>query len=451
MLHTLYLWLRKPFDQIFENPIFRRLVKNSGYLFSTTGISAAFGMLQGILVARLLGVENFGILAAIVTFTSIINNFASFRMSELVIKYVGHYSEVGDQPRAAAVFKLAALAEVAASLVAFGLVCLLAPLGAQYLAKNPSTAYLFVIYGLVLLLNLIPESSTGMLQIFDRFRRMGGLLVAGSFVTLVLVALVFLLHGSLLGILLAYLVGKVIGSAALTIAALLEASRRWGRDWWRTPLSLLGPQKRELARFAFSTNISASLSLVTKDSELLWVSLFRSPVETGYYKLALTLSNFVQMPVSPLPQSTYPELSRQVAHKQWNNFRYILRQGSYLAGGYTLAATLFLVVFGRPLIALFYKPDFLPAYPALIILLIGLLAANIFYWRRSALLALGYAGFPAKLNLVLAALKLVGILIFVPKYGYLACAALLSAFYWVGSIASVIKIRAVLPRQVEAS
>ena len=32
-------------------------LKNSGYLFSATGISAMIGMLQGILVARLLGVR----------------------------------------------------------------------------------------------------------------------------------------------------------------------------------------------------------------------------------------------------------------------------------------------------------------------------------------------------------------------------------------------------------
>ncbi len=451
MLHAISIRLRKLFDRIFDNVIFRRLVKNSGYLFSSTGISAVLSMVQGILVARLLGVENYGILAAIITFTSTINNFASFRMSELVIKYVGHYSEVGDQPRAAAVFKAAALAEVAASFVAFGLVYLLAPLGARYLAKDPNTANLFVFYGVVLLANLIPESSTGLLQTFDRFRRMSGLVVAASLITLALIIVVYLLHGSLAGILFAYLAGKVIGSAGLTAAALIEASHRWGRDWWRAPVNLLRRQGGELAHFAINTNLSASLSLITKDNEVLWVSLFRNPVEAGYYKLALTLTNFVEMPVSPLPQATYPELSRLAARQRWDNFRYILRQGSIMAGVYSLVATLFLVLFGRPLIAFFYTPEFLPAYPALLILLAGYLVANIFYWRRSALLALGHAGYPTKLNLVLAALKLIGILIFVPKYGYLACAALLAGFYWVGSIASLIKIRAVLPQQVEAS
>jgi O-antigen/teichoic acid export membrane protein len=441
MYQYLYVRFHKVFERLFENELFRRVIKNSGYLFSTTGISAAFSMLQGILAARLLGVEAFGILGAITTFTSFVNKFVSFRMGELVVKYVGHYSETGDDLHAAAIFKLAALVEMLASLVAFSLVLLLAPFGARFLAKDPNTANLFAIYGVIVLANLIAESSMGLLQIYDRFRSVALLQLLQSAVTLVLIAVAYFMHGSLVHILLAYVAGKMTGAVGLTISAFVEAARKWGTTWWRAPLGLLRSQTRELARFAVSTNISASLSLVTKDSEVLWVSLFRTPVETGYYKLALALANMVQMPVSPLPQATYPEISRQVARKHWANVRYILRQGSRLAGGYTLVTSLFLVAFGRPLIAWLYKPEFLPAYPALLILLVGFLFANTFYWRRLVLLALDRADFPAKLNMVLASLKIIAIFLLVPQYGYLASAALLAGFYLVGSLISVWKIR----------
>ncbi len=93
-------------------------------------------MLQGILVARLLGVDGYGIVGVITLFTGMVNNLISFRMGELVIKYVGEATEAGDEQQAAAVFKLAALVEMGASLVAFVLLVLLAPLAAQYLAKD---------------------------------------------------------------------------------------------------------------------------------------------------------------------------------------------------------------------------------------------------------------------------------------------------------------------------
>ena len=437
-------WLNKQYHKLFENELIRRMIINASYLFSTNGISAVLSMLQGILTARLLGVAGFGILGTITLFISTINNLASFRMSELVVKYIGHYTENGDQRRAAAIFKAAALTEMLASLFAFVLIILLAPIGARYFAKDPGIAPLFTIYGLVVLANFIAETSTGFLQITDRFRRIAGLNLVQSIITLFIITLCYLYGGNLTSILLAYLIGKTFGALGITISALTEASKRWGSKWWQTPLGLLRQQWRELAQFAVSTNISATISLVTKDSEILWVSLLGNPLQAGYYKLALALANIVQMPVEPLPQATYPELSRQVARRNWNNLRYILRQGSRLAGGYSLLMTLTLILIGRPIIQFIYKPEFLPAYPALIILLIGLLVANTFYWRRIALLAMGRADFPAKINFILAILKAGGILLLVPRYGYLASAALLSVFYISGSAISVLKIRSLI-------
>ncbi len=429
MFNALYQPIRAYLDKLFQSQIIRRLVKNSGYLFSATGISAALSMVQGILTARLLGVANYGLLGSIMLFASVINKFASFRMSELIIKYIGKHNEERDLQQAAAVFKAASLAEMLASILAYALIWLLAPLGAVYLAKDASLVDWFRLYGVIVLANLIAESSTGLLQIFDRYRNIAVLGVAQSLVSLAFISLTYLLHGGMQEILLAYIAGKVVSASGLTFLAWQEARRQWGAGWWRVPLGLLRPQARELAHFAVSTNISASLNLVNKDSELLWVSFFRTPIETGYYRLALSLANLIQMPVSPLPQATYPELSREVARKDWPSVSHILRQGSRMAGLYSLAATLVLALGGTIIIRFFYGTDYLPAYPALIILLAGFFAANLFYWNRIALLALGRPDYPTRVNLVMAALKVAGILLLVPRFGYLASAALLAGYY----------------------
>ena len=151
------------FNHLFGNELIQRVVKNSGYLFSATGVAAALSMVQSILVARLLGVTDFGILGTITLFTSVVNKFASFRMSELVIKYVGEYTVAGDEIRAAAVFKTAGILETLTSVFAFGLIWLLAPLGAQYLAKDVGMTFWFVLYGLIVLANFMAESSTGLI------------------------------------------------------------------------------------------------------------------------------------------------------------------------------------------------------------------------------------------------------------------------------------------------
>jgi O-antigen/teichoic acid export membrane protein len=190
--------------------------------------------------------------------------------------------------------------------------------------------------------------------------------------------------------------------------------------------------------------LSATINLVNKDAELLWVSFFSNLEQAGYYKLALALANVVQMPVAPLPQATYPELSREVSRSGWGNVRYILRQGSWMAGGYTALAGISLIIFGPLVIRWIYGAEFLPSYPALVILLVGYQIANTFYWNRAALLALGHPEYPTKVNLVAAVAKIILALILLPRYGYLGSAALLSGYYIFSVLLNVRKTRQLL-------
>ncbi len=431
-----------------ENVLLRRIIRNASYLLSSNVVIMALSMLQGAISARILGVEGIGYLGAITAFSTVINRFTSFRMGELVIKYVGQHQENGDPTRAAAVFKLAAIGEILVSLLAFILIWLLAPLRASYLEGNDGLTFLFTIYGFTVLANLITESSTGLLQLFDRFRRIAIVNVIQGIVTLSLITLTWLLGGDLLDVLLAYLVGKIVNALGLSLTALVQAGQAWGNDWWKVPLNTLRQQFRELAKFAINTNLSSSLTSVNKsDTEIFIVSLFTSPIQAGYYKITLALANVLHIPVMPLPQSTYPELSRAASKRSWKEMRYILRQGSRLAGAYSFLAGLALIILGRFLIQTIYTPDFLPAYDGLVLLTIGIFIANTFYWARTSLLSLGLPYIPTIVNLVLAIIKLTGMIILLPKLGYLGAAIMLAINFALGNSTLAIKARAEIKRQ----
>ena len=417
------------FARIIKNELIRRIVLNSGYLFSATGVAAAISMLQSILAGRLLGPSTFGILGSITAFTSVINRFASFRMNELVVRYVGYYEEQGDQQRAAAIFKMAGLLEISGSLVAFALIWILAPMGAKLFANEPDLADWFRVYGLVVLANLIFESANGILQIFNRFHIIAIVTAVQSVITFLIIAVAFFAKWGLVAVVIAYMVGKTVGSLVITLYALRQAQQSWGAGWWRIPLGLLSDQKRSLLTFAFSTNISSTVSLVAKDSEVLWVSAFIGTTQAGYYKTALALTNLLQLPVSPLPKATFPELSREIARQNWGNVRYILRQGSRLAAAYSVPVTIVLILIGQPLIHLTYGAEYLPTYPALVILLFGFTFVNIFYWNRVALLSLARPVFPTLVNFVGMLIKVSLIFHLAPNYGYLVFAVLLSGYY----------------------
>jgi O-antigen/teichoic acid export membrane protein len=444
--------LKRWSERFLRNPLLQRVLRNSGYLLSANTTAMAMSFAQSVLAARLLLPAGFGLLEVITVFASNLNRLTSFRMGELVISYVGSFSARGEHGRAAALFKAAGLTEIGSSLVAYALVVGLAPLGARFLGHDPSTASLFTLYGLVLLANLMAESSTALLQFFNQFRLIAAFTVGQGLLTLVLIAAAYVTRGSLAAtaeiargnltmVVLAYLVGKAAGALAITVAALLQAGRHWGAAWWRAPLSRLNGRWRELGTFAFSTNVTATLNLVTRDSSSLWLSFFASPLQVGYYKVARALMNILLVPVDPLIDTTYREVAIEVAGKRWANVRYLLRSGSLLSAAWTLPTSLFLAVFGGWVIRLTYSPAYAAAYAPLLILLVGIAAVNIFYWNRSVLLPLGMPSFPTKVSLVAAILEVIGIIVLVPRLGASGMALMLTLFFL--STASVLVAKTV--------
>jgi O-antigen/teichoic acid export membrane protein len=416
-------------ERFLRNPLLQRVIRNSGYLFSAKTGSAALSFGQSVLAGRLLGVAGLGTLGAITQFSGLINRLTSFRMGDLVVSYVGEFSSQDKPHHAAAVFKAAGLVEITTSAIAYGLVVALSSMAARLLAPDQNLAGLFAFYGLTVLVNLMAESANGLLQIYDRYRLIAAITLGQSVATLVLITAAYLAHGGLLMVVGAYLAGKALWAISISAAAIWQARRAWGGGWWRAPLSLLASRRREMVRFAVSTNVTGTLTLITRDSEMLWLNALSTPVQAGYYKLALAFTNVVLIPVDPLISTTFREVAREVGGKRWENVRYLLRSGSLISAAFTIPAALGLAVLGPWVISLTYGPAFLPAYVPLLVLLAGVLVINIFYWNRNTLLPMGLPEYPTKVYLVGAILRVLGILTLVPSLGAVGMAALLSAFF----------------------
>jgi O-antigen/teichoic acid export membrane protein len=228
--------------------------------------------------------------------------------------------------------------------------------------------------------------------------------------------------------------GKIVWGVSVSILAWVEARRQWGAGWWRAPLGSLRESWRGLVRFGVSTNLSGTIKLFTRDSEMLWLGAFSTPLQVGYYKIAKAIVNVLMMPITPLISTSYREVAREVASKQWDNVRYLLRSGTILAAAWTLPAAVGLVIFGRWVVGL-YGVEFLPiSYESLLILLVGVIAANILFWNQLILLPLGMPDYPTKVQFFVAIGKIVGTILLVPLWGANAMAALFSGYLLLTSL-----------------
>lgn len=384
------------------------------------------------MVTRLLGPAGFGLLGVVMAFASTINSLFSFRMSELVVRYGGEYLNTDQKEKASAVIKAAAWTEGIVSLLAFIVVNLTANFAETYISKTSGTAWMFTIFALGLLANFNTETSTGILQITSRIKLQGTLnLTQAVFTTLIIVG-AFFFNGSITIVLIAYLVGKSIIGLGMFIAAQIQLRKALGNKWWRIPFSVI-TEAREMIFFAISSNISATIIKIFRESELIWVGFFLDTTAVGYYRVAYTIVHFLSIPADSLIATTFPEINRLVVENAWGRLKDFLRKITTLSFAYNLALGLGLILFGRWVIRIYSGSEFLDAYPALFALTIGLVFNYILFWNRPLLLSLGLPEYPIYVTLIAGLLKLALSFVFVAQYGIIAAGALLS-FYYIASV-----------------
>jgi O-antigen/teichoic acid export membrane protein len=439
-------FLQKIYSCLREDALLQRVLRNSSYLFGSNTISAMLNVVQGIFVVRLLGDAGYGLFTIVTDFTSNTNRLLSFRMSEVVVKYVGEALVQENKERAAALVKGIGLTESVTSLLAYLVLLALSAWGARTFADNISVAYLFQFYGLFLLANLIYETSVGVLQTTDKFNRVALANFYQSIVTTLLIIFAFVSGWGILGILTAYLIGKTIAAIMIAVFAVRELNNKLGAEWIRAPLGLITDWK-SILRFAFSTNLNGTVNLFARDNLRLYLAAFLPDAQVGYFKLASHLVNLVMLPIEPFIWPTYTEITRTVAQRQWQATRRLLKQVSTIGAAWTLLAGGGLIALGWWIIPFLYGSEMAPAYLCLVILLIGYAFANVFNWNRPLLLALGQPGYPLMVAAIVGTVEVALIFILVPQGNYLTGAAIFSGYLAVSITWMVLRGLTIIKRE----
>lgn len=439
--------LREKLIDIWKNdPLLRRVIRNTSYLFSSQAVVMVLSLGQSILATRLLGTSLFGTLVIVMTFATNVNRLFSFRMGEFVIQYMGKELANKNYAKAGAFAKIAGLTETCTSLFTYGIFLLVAGWGAQTFAKDITTLPYFYLYGLFILANITNETATGILQVTNRFKVQAGINLAQSILTAALITIAFFTHGSILSVLWAYLLGKFITGIGPVIAALIALNQKLGSAWWKAPFSLL-PSFKEMAAFTVSTNLSGTVKLIVSESEPLLIGLFLNTSAVALYKIALNIATPLMVPVSQFINTTFPEMTKCIATRKWQELRQLLRRVTIISFTWTVLFFLAMLLFS-PWILSLWGQEYVPAYSTMMILIGGYGISNVFFWNRTLLLSFAKANIPLYVMAAVAVVKTGLAFLVVPAYGINGEALLLSG-YFVVSVGLLVAIGISMIRKAE--
>ncbi|MFP4120177.1 lipopolysaccharide biosynthesis protein [Coleofasciculus sp.] len=410
------------FKALWAKVIGRKFVRDVGVLTIANLLGAPLSFLQGILVARWLGPELYGIAALVMSYPGLIYTFFDARSAEASVKYLSEFHAAGDRESALAMCKLGYIIDLAIATLAFLVVLVTASWAAQAVADQAESTGLIVVYAAAFIPQALVGTSQAVITTLGKFPLLAGI---DSLIKILRVLLV-------LGLVLAnwQVAGVIWGSAIATgVTGLLYGIMGWGLiycHWGALPLQgkwqNLKGRRREIFSFLFYNELNALLGMIPKQLDVLLLGYFRNPTEVGYYKLAKSLSNLVNYLVKPLQSVTYPELARlwSLGDRQallQRVQRLAFRVGIPLA--VTVMASTCLIPWVLPSLL---GTAYLPAVTATQLFFIGSAIWLAFFWLRPLFLAMGEMRFWVSNSAVVVTLTVLGFAVAIPTWGYLGLA-----------------------------
>jgi O-antigen/teichoic acid export membrane protein len=385
--------------------------------------------MRGFLLARLLGVEDYGLLGIIIAYSTLVGQFGDLRTSEAWIHFGNKFLQQGERRQATALVKLVLTAEALMRSVAFLVVMISVDWVATWLVKTPQYNLLFRIYALYMFAQIPSGVCSAILRVAGDYKRHGQVEALVALLELLGCWLVFFSGGGLTAVTILLVLAAFLQSFAMMVCASRVRHKLRLCSWRDSPLTSLQGHYRTILRFLFFTGLYGGLKGIHTHADTLVVGGLLGAAPAGCWRLAKQFIRLFTLPQGALHMLVLPEFARVVQTRGPDFLRHSVRRLSLLSVGLMLFATAGFVLLGPRLVSwVAGGSQYADALPAIHIMLIGVVSLVPSLYAYAALIALGNAGAASKAALVGVFLQLAVLATAVPWLGVSGAAWAFVAF-----------------------
>jgi len=407
--------------------IFRhRLARDASYLATGQYIAAALNFTTNVLMARLLGPTDYGLVALVIAYPTLLWSFVATKSVSVITRYVAAFRAKGESEKVMAAVKVGYGLDLLVSLFAFALVSASAWWVSHHFYRKPELLWLMVVYSASFPLFALSGVSWAVLSSWERFRLLAVLDVLHPFIKLCLVTGLLLAGLRVAGA----VVGMGLAQASIGLVMVVAATQLLKREgigyWWKASFQPLTELKREIASFFGWNYLLVTLSGLVGQIPLMLLGRFRGPEEAGFYRLATSIITVSSYGESALGRVAYPVLSARYASSNKESILISLRRWT-LWVGLPLGLLLILAIPFLPFfIPLIFGAQYKPAVPGAQILLFGAAVSAMFFWLTAFYYASGKIDLLTK-GYAFFTLLVVGLSwVVIPQGGFLGLAGLVA-------------------------
>ncbi|HVY54347.1 MAG TPA: oligosaccharide flippase family protein [Thermodesulfobacteriota bacterium] len=404
----------------------RKVLWNSSWLVGDRALSSIFGALQTIIVARTLGVEEYGLLVLVTSYIDILDQLFDFRNWESAIKYIGTFWESGDPEKARSMIKLSYLIDFSSGALGLVVAVLTGKAIGSYIIHSQEAFDYIRIYALSLFIGSSSSTSLAILRVFDKFRSIALLRSAQYLFRLILVTLFLLAGFKIYGVLYGMVIAGFLGSVTRAVVVVKVLKEKGLGDWWKSKLGSIREQIKGIAWFTVNTNLAATIK-IGQDKFLgtMVLGYFAGKDAVAFYKIASSASTIMNYVAVPLYEAIYPEFVKIVKTGKAEQASYLKPLIKYTTKTYLkigLPLALIIILFSDIIITLAFGKSYLPSASALRVIASAALIDGLAFWVNPALLATERPGTRTALGLISTIVYLAFVAVLVPPYSFIGAA-----------------------------
>jgi O-antigen/teichoic acid export membrane protein len=357
-----------------RDPAIRRLARNALHLIGSNALQSVFNLVSSIIVARALGVHDFGVIALVGGYCLIVGQLLSFQSIYAVIQLGTNAREKGASSIYLGIIRVGLYLDIVAALSAAVVAVFGAWLALRWLHELvplTETHVLIIAITAIGMLTEVAGAPTAILRMADRYDAfLWHAAISGS-ARLALTVTALLLGGGLLRFVVALTVAAVIANLTLLGLGLRELRRQ--RRAIATPTAGVRATLEaypELPRTLITTNLTATMRMV-RELDILVVGHLLDSASAGIFRIARQVGGVVHKLVDPFFHAIYPDLALSKEKYGARAVVRLVRTTSALLGFASLLVLLIFISFGQSLLGLVLGAEYAGAYLPAILVLIG--------------------------------------------------------------------------------
>lgn len=283
------------------------IFKNFSKLASGKVIAAVLSLAYLAIVARSLGPDGMGYLVLAHAYVLIIGQIARFQSWQAIIRYGEPLLAEGKTGVFKSLVRFTTKLDVLSAVLAVGISLALLPYVAKLMGWPPDALKAVEIYCWAGPF-LIAATPTGLLQLKDKFGILSWQLLVLPGTRFIGALYLWYIGADLVSFMIIWIVSAVLHGITLWWLAWITLKRANMLPAWRA-----GPGEESSPQwwpFVIKTNLASTLELAHSHLPLLLIGAALGGAASGFFQLAINLTNIIAHPTNLLNEATFPALSK---------------------------------------------------------------------------------------------------------------------------------------------